>query len=189
MKTVIAVLMLLQGTVVGALASMDLGPAPKTVLAKALTPADVERQLEQEQKQLRYDAAENAAAAVMRRYRGCSDGEFAELIGHASVDEHIPARILAAVMIVESTCNPNAVSKSEAIGLMQVVPRVWRVPKAQLTNPTFNVGFAAHNILAPMIRMHGIREGLHHYNGMGVGCSACDGEFPEKVMRIAGYAT
>lgn len=186
MKTILAILMLVQCAIIGSL-MVDPGPAPKTVLAKALTPEDVKQGLEQERKQRQYDAAENVAVSVMKHYRGCADGEFAEAVGHAAVDEKIPARVIAATMIVESGCNPNAVSPHDGVGLMQVVPRVWRVSKTKLKDPMFNVRFATHNILAPMIRAYGLREGLHHYNGMGVGCSACDGQYPEKVLRVAGY--
>ena len=187
MKTLLlAVLMLFQGVITYSLV-MDPGPAPKTVLAKAFTPTDIKNQIEREEKQKQYDQAEEVAARVMKRH-GCDD-EFAELVGRTAVDERISARLVAAVMVLESTCKPGAVSPSDGVGLMQVVPRMWHVSKKALKDPAFNVRFATHRILAPFVHAYGIREGLHHYNGLGVGCSACSDDYPERVMRIAGYAT
>jgi len=166
---------------------LDLGPTPKTVLAHALTENDIREQIAQEQKQMQYDVAEEVAAKVMRHH-GCND-EFAELVGRAAVDEHLPARLIAAVMVIESTCNAHAISHADGIGLMQVVPKIWHIQRNKLLDPVFNVRFATSRILVPFVRVYGIREGLHHYNGMGVGCSACSKDYPERVMRIAGYTT
>jgi len=163
------------------------GPTPETVLAHALTENDIRNQIAQEQKQIQYDVAEEVAAKVMKHH-GCND-EFAELAGHAAVDERIPARLIAAVMVIESTCNAKAISRADGIGLMQVVPRIWHIQRNKLLDPAFNIRFATSRILAPFVRVYGIREGLHHYNGMGVGCSACSEDYPERVMRIAGYTT
>jgi len=182
-KLLLAVLMLFQG-VIGYAVLMDPGTAPKTPQVQAITERVITDEFVKEQKQLQYDAAENVAARVMKRH-GCDD-EYAELVGHAAVDERIPARLIAAVMVLESTCRPSVVSHSDGVGLMQVVPKIWHVSKKKLLDPKFNVQFATHHVLAPMIRTYGVREGLHHYNGMGVGCSACSDDYPERVMAVAG---
>lgn len=162
----------------------DPGPAPKIVSARAFTSEEIKLQMEREKLQIKYDAAENLAAHVLRRH-GCED-EFAEIIGHAAVDTGLSPRLVAAVAIVESTCNPRARSKEGAVGLMQVVPKVWHYEVSDLLDPAFNVTHGAR-ILASYVRRFGLEEGLHHYNGMGVGCEACDGEYVGKVLRTAGY--
>ena len=161
---------------------LDPGPMPKTVPAHALTEADIKDQIVQEQKQKQYDAAEEVAARVMKRYG--LDDEFAELAGRAAVDERIPARLVAAVMIAESSCNPTLISRTQDVGLMQVNRRIWKMPTAKLLNPALNVKFATHRILAPLVHTYGVREGLHRYNGLGG-----NGSYSDRVMRIAGYAT
>ncbi len=183
MKELLTVLVLISGAIISSM--VDPGPTPKSVLAHAFTPAEVRQQLEQEKKQIKYDAAENVAARVLRRH-GCDD-EFAEVIGHAAVDEGLNPRVVAAVAFVESTCNPNARSR-DAVGLMQVSPKTWHYKTKDLLDPTFNVTHATH-ILASYVHRFGLQEGLHHYNGMGVGCSACDAGYVGKVLRVAGYST
>lgn len=184
MKELLAVLVLALGAVVSAVT--DSGPAPKTVPARPYTSEDIKQGLAQERKQIKYDAAENVAARVLRRH-GCDD-EFAEVIGHAAVDEGLNPRVVAAVAFVESTCNPNARSKEGCLGLMQVSPKTWHYKAKDLLDPTFNVTHATR-ILAGYIHRFGLQEGLHHYNGMGVGCEACDAEYVGKVLRVAGYST
>ncbi len=183
-KLLLIALLTIQSLVTYSLVIND-GPTPKTILAHAFTPTEVKQQMEQEKKQIKYDAAENVAARVLRRH-GCND-EFAEVIGHAAVDEGLNPRVVAAVTIVESTCNPNARSH-DAVGLMQVSPKTWHYTVKDLLNPAFNVTHATR-ILANYVHRFGLEEGLHHYNGLGVGCGACDDQYVGKVLRAAGYTT
>lgn len=159
-------------------------PPPDAIKVTAPTPASLTAQLQAEQKQAAYDEAEEAAARIFKRH-GCSD-EFAEYAGHNAVDFHIPARIVSALIIVESSCRPHVVSSEGAIGLMQIVPKVWHVKAEQLRDPAFNI-HKGTEILSSYVRAHGLREGLHHYNGMGVGCETCDGQYGSKVLLVAGY--
>lgn len=182
MKELLALSVLILGAITSAV--VDPGPSPKAVLVRPFTPEDIKQGLEQEKKQVKYDAAENVAARVLRRH-GCDD-EFAEIIGHAAVDEGLNPRVVAAVAFVESTCNPNARSKEGCLGLMQVSPKTWHYKTTDLLDPAFNVKHATR-ILAGYVRRFGLEEGLHHYNGMGVGCSSCDAEYVGKVLRVAGY--
>ncbi len=180
-KLLLTVLMLFQGVITYSVI-MNPGQAPRTVLAKAFTTTDVKNQIEAEKKQVQYDAAEETAAKVMKHH-GCDD-EFAELVGHASVDERLPAKLVAAVMVAESSCRPDMISPTQDVGLMQVNRKVWKASTDKLLNPVYNVQFAVHRILAPLVHTYGIREGLHRYNGLGG-----DGSYSAHVMKIAGYAT
>lgn len=178
-KLLLAALMLLQVVITYSLV-MNPGPAPKTVLAKAFTPADVKNQIEAERKQKQYDQAEKIVVSVIKRH-GCGT-EYASLTAHAAVDFRVPARVIAATMVVESSCDPTRISKTGDVGLMQVNARIHHFSVKQLLNPVFNVKVGGR-FLASCIHQFGIVEGLHHYNGLGNPTN----EYADHVMRVAGY--
>lgn len=159
---------------------------PAAIKVTAPTVESMKAQLEQEQKQRQYDAAENIAARILRQHCGGND-EWAEAAARAAVDERVSVRLVAGAIAVESTCRANAESPEHAIGLMQVVPKVHHLTREQLLDPEFNVRYGTH-YLGGLVRRYGVAEGLHHYNGMGVGCDACDGAYPNKVLLVAGLA-
>ncbi len=146
------------------------------------TEASIRAEMQREKLQHQYDLAENQVDRVFRRV-GCST-EFSEAIAHAAVNNHVPVRVLAGLVYVESTCRANAVSYRDAVGLTQVNPRVWHYKRADLLNPYLNAELGAR-ILSVYIRHHGLKEGLHRYNGLG---NPSD-EYSEKVLRVAGYST
>lgn len=164
------------------LATVAPGPEPTLILVHPPTPEGLGAQVAAEWRQRDYDLAEELAASVFHHH-GCND-EFAEAVAHNALDNRIPVRVVAAVIIVESTCRPGIVSSEGAVGLMQVVPRVWHVPDYQLKDPEFNIQKGTE-ILTAYIRRHGVREGLHRYNGIGEGCDACDSAYPDKVLTVA----
>ncbi len=56
-------------------------------------------------------------------YSGAINAEtLAGFITQASLDNHVPAALVYAVLRIESGGNPNAVSKHGAVGLMQLMP-------------------------------------------------------------------
>lgn len=158
------------------------GPEPQTLRPALPTPESLTAQLSAEQRQAQYDDAEEIAGRVLRQH--CKSDEYAEALAHAALDEHISVRVATAVMVVESTCHPDAVSPEGAVGLMQVVPRVWHVPAEQLHDPDFNIRKGTQ-ILASYMRGRDVRAGLRRYNGTGEGCAACDSEYPDKVLTVA----
>lgn len=94
--------------------------------------------------------------------------------------QNLPARLVGAVIIVESTCQPEAVSPSGAIGLMQINGKIWRT-KENLRDPETNLRLGI-GILKNNIRQSGnIREGLKRYYGDFPG----NEEYAEKIMTIA----
>ena len=120
-----------------------------------------------------YDAAVRVAART-----ACPS--YATLVGAAAVDNHLPARVVAAVVFVESSCNPSAVSSEGAVGLMQVSPKLYRQNRARLHDPEYNIRLGT-KILAGYVHTYGLREGLHRYNGLGAG-----GElYSPRVLAVA----
>ena len=82
-----------------------------------------------------------------------------------------------------------AVSSRGGIGLTQIRARVWRTcfdfSRINLFSPWDNVHMGAV-IMADLIRRHGLRDGLQHYNGGMVGCSTCAYGYSTHVLALAG---
>ncbi len=97
--------------------------------------------------------------------------------------------LIAAVMLQESGGNPNAYSKSGAVGLMQVMPRdglaasfmcvngpcfASRPSMDELFDPEFNISYGVR-MLAGLIQRHGsVREALRAYGPMDMGYRYAD---------------
>ena len=75
----------------------------------------------------------------------------------------ITPELLTALIVVESSANHIAVSNKGAIGLTQVMPRLWQCKKKELLNPYKNIEIGS-GILKYYIDKHGIRGGLSSYN-------------------------
>ena len=154
------------------------GPSPKTVSATALGPEAMTSIYREERRQADYLAAARAARQVLVA-NGCSS-KYAAITGRAAVDSRLPARVVAALVFVESSCRADIVSNKGAIGLVQVNPRVWRYSRQRLQDPYTNLQIGTR-ILASYIRAHGLREGLHRYNGLG----DPSGDYGERVLQAA----
>lgn len=163
-------LLILWATVVALGAPYNV-PAPPPIKVVAPTEVQIKEQFKREQEARRIArrvAWETSAARAVYRANGCRLAErdgLSVLTGRAAYEYGVSARLLAAVIFVESSCNPRAVSGKDSIGLMQVNPRVWG-HRDQLSDPAFNVDLGT-KILASYIHHHGLVEGLHHYNGLG----------------------
>lgn len=97
--------------------------------------------------------------------------------------------LVAAVMLQESGGNPEAYSKSGAVGLMQVMPRDGlaegymcingpcfssRPSTEELLNPEFNIEFGTELLSGLISRYGDIREGLRAYGPMNSGYAYAD---------------
>lgn len=167
------------------------GQEPPAIKVAAPTPESITTQFQAEQKQALYDQAEEVAARVMHK-NGCGD-EYAEAIAHSAIDNGVSARVLASLAFVESTCRADAVSKTihadgtvqfgGSVGLTQVNPKAHpEYTIQQLMNPYMNAQIGGA-ILARYVHKHGLREGLHHYNGMGDPTDT----YSIKVLTAAGF--
>lgn len=157
---------------------------PMKINVVAPTPESLTEEMNNEQKQMELAKAKHIAAHIFHA-NGC-DNEFAGLVAKYSLDRKLPVRVVSALIVVESTCRAGVRSTEGAIGLMQIVPKVWHVKEAQLRDPEFNIRKGTE-ILAGYVQAHGLRAGLRHYNGMGVGCSTCDAGYQDRVLLVAGY--
>ena len=153
--------------------------SPKPIQIKAPTEQSIREELKREQRLRQYKSASIAASKVYRK-NGCKAG-LADITGQIAVEEGISARVLAALVFVESSCNPNAISHRDGIGLTQVNSKVWHYSQEELKNPNRNLEIGA-SILASYVRRYGLKEGLHAYNGFG---NHTD-EYSTKVLTAAG---
>lgn len=93
---------------------------------------------------------------------------------------NLPARLVAAVIVVESGCDPQKISATGDVGLMQVNSKIWHRSRKELLDPDRNLEIGTR-ILARDIRIGGsVREGLKRYHGFSGG-----DEYADKVLTIA----
>ena len=117
---------------------------------------------------------------------GCGDIKLAEMTAENSLKTGVPANIIAAIVSVESSCNPLAISNKGAVGLTQVNVKVQSEKFAQfrtinLFNPEENMRVGAQ-IMAEMIKQYGLKSGVSHYDGVGDEADA----YVIKVLTLAG---
>lgn len=148
-------------------------PIPAPVYAKPLSTQEINRSYDIRKAQL-------AAEKVFRR-NGFNPW-LSERVARYSLAAHLSPRLVAADVIVESGCNPNAVSPHGAIGVMQVMPKIWKVPVEVLVDPDENLKIGTR-ILANYVQSYGVRGGLQHYYGMVDGSE----EYADHVLSVAGY--
>lgn len=179
MKTITTVLILSASM---AFAQHFINPdGPEPIKVKAPTEQNLKEEMKHERREREYKRSTAAARLVYRRV-GCRP-TFAVETGRAAVDFGVSARVLAALVFVESSCNPNATSDRASVGLCQVNPLVWHYSNAELKNPNRNLRIGA-SILANYVHKFGLKEGLHHYNGLG----APEGEYSNKILTTAGIS-
>jgi len=130
-------------------------------------------------------------AKVFGRDSGCKDAspDLGRLVAEAAIDEQVDPKLVAAVVSVESKCNPFATSSRGAIGLMQIMPGTWKGSydfenKINLLNEKDNIRTGTH-ILAGYIKSYGNQDGIVHYQGTGAGCLTCDDQYASKVIKLA----
>lgn len=115
-------------------------------------------------------------------------------ICQAAAQTGLEANLLAAVIMQESSGNPQAYSHAGAVGLMQVMPRdglaariqcpngpcfASRPTIAELQDPTYNINYGAGMLAGLVQRTGSLRAGLRAYGPAGVGDA-----YAEKVLRI-----
>ena len=141
---------------------------------------------EETQETIQSQAAEinNTQVCALPGSYPASIQNWCEVIQSTAQQYQLDAALLAAVMLQESGGNPEAYSKSGAVGLMQVMPRDGLAEKFQCINgpcfanrpsmdelfePAFNIDYGSR-MLANLFSKHGDwREALKAYGPMDVG--------------------
>lgn len=95
---------------------------------------------------------------------------------------------VAAIVAVESSCNPLAISSKGAVGLMQVVPRVWKnefdFTQINLFNPYQNIRVGTA-IMGRLTQRHGYMEAIRRYQGTGTG-PGVNMNYTKDVKKLEG---
>ena len=120
------------------------------------------------------------ARRVFARY-SCGQKELPILVGRNIRNTPLSPAVVAATIVVESSCNPSAISPAGAVGLLQVMPKVWGVPRKELLNPARNIEVGTR-ILSDYVKQSGLRDGLKRYYGMFDGSDA----YADRILMIAG---
>jgi len=131
-------------------------------------------------------------ARVFGRSPSCAEAspKLIQEIAEQSVRVNIDPRIFAAVVAVESGCDPMAVSRRGAIGYVQVMPKIWKdrfdfTGSVNLLNPHDNLHVGA-DILGGLVKQYGITGGILRYQGTGTACPSCDDNYTSKILSLAG---
>jgi hypothetical protein len=125
-------------------------------------------------------------AARIYGKKGCGDVELAIMTAQNALRTGLPANLVAAIVGIESSCNPIAISKKGAVGLMQINIGVWaeKYGNFKSVNP-FNPEESMHDgtdILAADIKQYGLRSGVAHYDGVGQEAD----DYGVQVLALAG---
>lgn len=115
--------------------------------------------------------------------------QWCDVITRYSNQNELSPDLIAALILQESGGNPQALSHSGAVGLMQVMPRDGiaatfncvngpcfsdRPTIAELRDPIFNVAFGTNFLADLFARSGSLREALRRYGPMDVGYSYAD---------------
>lgn len=115
---------------------------------------------------------------------GCGDMNLAEMTATHALRSGVPANVVAAIVAVESSCNPLAISGKGAVGLTQVNVKVqataYDFSRINLFDPDANMDTGT-KIMASMIRTYG-KAWISHYDGIGDEADA----YAAKVTALAG---
>jgi soluble lytic murein transglycosylase-like protein len=121
---------------------------------------------------------------------GCGDQKLAEMTARHAVETGLPSQLIAAMAASESGCNPQAISSRGAVGLTQIVPKIWSkefdFTKINLLNPEQNMQVGT-SILSKLVKDHGIKNGLARYYGTGWDDIGLGGAgYAAKVLTLTG---
>ena len=148
---------------------------PPPAIASNANAESIEREID-------YANAAKAISSIMARH-GCGE-DIQQYVSRSSVDYGVSSRLLAAQVVVESSCRSSVVSKAGAVGMLQIMPSVWNESSEDLKDPEYNIRTGTR-ILAAEIRRYGNRrDGLRHYFGVSEDSTASD-EYADKVIQVA----
>ena len=167
-------------------ASPDEKPAVEEI--KAAEPARTDAEPSNVQQGQPPSEPENNGCAISATYPERIQ-QWCGLIDHYASENNLDPNLIAAVMLQESGGNPQAYSKSGAVGLLQVMPRDGiatkfmcingpcfssRPASEELFDPEFNISYGTH-MLAGLIQKNGdVREALRAYGPMDMGYQYAD---------------
>lgn len=132
------------------------------------------------------------AAKVFGRAPACANAgaDLIEATAKAALHAGLDPAIAAATVATESGCDQFAVSNRGAVGMMQIMVKVWKPKydfggKVNLLNRDDNLRVGTE-ILAPLIKQYGVVGGLARYQGLGTSSPSFDAGYTDKIVVLAG---
>ncbi len=117
--------------------------------------------------------------------------QWSSLIRSAAARYGVPAELIAAVMAVESSGNPKAVSPAGAQGLMQIMPEQLTrlgVPEALWQDPKANIDAGARYLAETLNAGGSLEQAAARYFGSGCDVGGvCTDEYTARVMKWVAY--
>jgi len=119
---------------------------------------------------------------------GCGDLVLAQKTADWASRRGLPVEVVAAQVVVESTCNPAAVSRDGSVGLMQVRVKTWRREFRLKDDDMLDADKSLEvgtEILRRLVAKHGLPKGVERYNGRGERARW----YARKVFELTGRRT
>ncbi len=117
--------------------------------------------------------------------------QWAPLIRGAAAEYGVPAELIAAIMAVESSGNPKAVSPAGAQGLMQIMPEQLTrlgVPEELWQDPKANIDAGARYLAETLDAGGSMEQAAARYFGSGCDVGGvCTDEYITRVMKWLVY--
>lgn len=145
--------------------------------------------------QLQYTIARTGpldVAKVFGRSPTCTNAgaDLIQEVSDAALRNNLDPSLLASTVSVESGCNQFAVSSRGAVGITQVVAKIWTSDfdfsgRYNLFNVQDSLDVGAR-ILGLLVDKYGTADGVRRYQGTGVDCATCDPGYTEKILTLAG---
>lgn len=157
---------------------------PDVVARPAFTATDLDRFHQQDLRATEIDKEARAAGRIYARH-ACTDPELFRNTAAAAVDLKVPVTVLAALVVVESHCQPDARSRAGAVGLTQVVPKYHPYARGYLLRPETNLRAGAEILRTAVNTCGGVRCALKMYFGVTEGSTSAD-EYADQILTIAG---
>jgi len=108
-------------------------------------------------------------------------------IVRSSRTHNVDARLIASILIIESRGNPFAISRSDAVGIMQIHVPTWARTVDEEGINLFkiedNIDFGAR-ILKKYVEQYGRDEGIKRYNGWIAGDSESEQNAEAYFQRV-----
>jgi len=131
---------------------------------------------------------ERIVQATLKRFANVNTedlGKLTKIIVKHALDKKLDPKLVAAIIVVESSGNPLAISGSKAVGIMQIHLPTWRsvidFTEKNPFDPEVNIEIGTDILANYLKRSQDIQSALLAYEGSH---DIAESEYPAKVMEI-----
>ncbi len=131
---------------------------------------------------------ETQIQGLFGRFRMPITGELIHEMTRVSIEDHIDPRLVAAIIIAESSGDPLAISHGNALGLMQINARVWSrqldFSRNNPFDPLTNLRMGIPILQSCMARYHWLDSALAAYVGDPDNSVPETAAYVDRIIRI-----